>query len=188
MKPHMAFLTTFAASLALTSQGCASKCLIGTPQQQSTCGMSGGATLSAPAELGLGDKLSVSTGNNCLAEDGTCSVPPRVSLTNKGAAASMSVFLTLPVVAMGQFTLPLPSACDPVNPVCPAVDGVVISPTGMAGVLTLESGSIEIQRSTATDLDVTFALELQTETGQTISVTNGQASMKACHLETACAE
>jgi hypothetical protein len=192
MKPIQTFLgSVFVVVVIVSLTGCGSHCLIGTPTPQPTCNVSGGATLSSPPELALEPALDV-RGSNCLAETGMCSRQATFSLSNAmgNGMPTFSFYVTMPAVAMGTFALSPTNTCLPTDPSCVDASGSITRVTGTPHLVQLKvvSGTIDLQRSTVSDLDATFAFELQTDTGQPVSVTGGHVSMTGCHLETVCAE
>jgi hypothetical protein len=179
------------ACVAVVGMGAGCGCPVGSRQAQPTCHVTGGATLSSPAELAFGQTMYAQGGRNCLAEDGSCSREPQISVTSRADGSGPPLFMALvnlPAAPSGTFNLTTSSgACVPPDSNCVSVTSLAVTSSGGVDV-TFVSGTVDLQRSTTTNLDAAFTLAFQAPDGQAISVSDGHVSMTGCQVEQVCAE
>lgn len=172
---------------AVVHVGCG--CPHGSGRPLPMCIVTGGATLVAPTEFAFDGAMSVA-GRNCLDADGTCRLQPRIEMVSN-PNRTVPLFMasvTLPAIASGTFDLDASSErCSSTDPSCISVTSLITTDAD-AVVTRLVSGTVVLQRSTATDLDAAFAFQFQTAAGQAISVSNGHVVMTNCQVRAICNE
>jgi hypothetical protein len=176
--------------LAVVGSGCDDNCdggtwLVGTT---SVCAATGGATVTSPASYGLPATVPVADGHSCMGGGGgdVCWDYPFVRLAQPFGRGQNGIELSIRLPIMGgSATYTFPTAWTvPYFSVTAGLNSMSGSGSLSAWNLEVVSGTVDVETSTASELRLSFQLELALpSTMETFAITGGVAVVSGCHVE-----